>query len=181
MIRVCVDMSCCSVHAGSVCSAAQGATFMSPSDGVGETGAARGAASGGGRAVRAVEQLQVRADSGGGRTRVTAVGEIDYDSAPVLKAALIRALECCGCLLEIDLSGVSFCDCAGLNVLLQVRGRAEDRGVTVALARVGPALWRLLTLTESSGLFRLIEPVLVARARRWPLRSWARYRPPRSA
>ncbi len=138
----------------------QGATVMSPSDGV--IGGSGGATSDGHKAPKCSSGLlQIRIDTRDGYARVAVAGEIDYDSATLFKAALTRALGRRGDILEVDLAGVLFCDCAGLNVLLHVRKCAEGTGVTLTLARVGSPVLRLLTLTETSALFRIIDPMSV--------------------
>lgn len=131
---------------------------MSPSDGV--VHGSGGASSDGHKApTRSTGRLQMRIDTADGHTRVAVAGEIDHDSATLFGAALSRALGRRGDLLEIDLAGVLFCDCAGLNVLLHMRRRAEDSGVTLTLARVTSPVLRLLTLTETSALFNHVDPV----------------------
>lgn len=104
------------------------------------------------------DSLQVLIDQGEGRTVVTVTGEIDYDSAPLLQRALDQVLRSCGSRLEVDLAGVGFCDCAGLDVLLRTRLSARDAQVTLTLAGVGSAVQRLLELTDTRPLFTLTAP-----------------------
>ena len=52
-------------------------------------------------------------------------GEIDIQSAPELRDELLRVIRRCGPELALDLAGVTFMDCAGLNVLLATRRRAR--------------------------------------------------------
>lgn len=132
---------------------------MSPSDGVTDLGGPGGFTAHGHKVpVCSAEQLRIRIDTDDGYTRVTVAGEIDYDDAELFRAALTRALGRRGDLFEVDLAGVPFCDCSGLNVLLDIRTRAEERGVTLILTRVGPVLLRLLNLTETLTLFNLVNP-----------------------
>jgi anti-anti-sigma factor len=52
--------------------------------------------------------------------------------------------------VQVDLSGVDFCDAAGLRLLLEVTSQAAVAGVTVrVVAASAPVDW-LLTLTESA-------------------------------
>jgi hypothetical protein len=44
-------------------------------------------------------------------------GEIDIQSAPGLRDELLRVIRRCGPELALNLAGVTFMDCAGLNVL----------------------------------------------------------------
>jgi anti-anti-sigma factor len=133
---------------------------MSSSDDDAHTDTSGTAPHGGRRApVRSLQDsLQVRIDQGDGRTVVAVTGEIDYDSAPLLQRALDQVLRSCGSRLEVDLAGVGFCDCAGLDVLLHTRCLARDAQVTLTLAGVGTAVQRLLELTDTRPLFTLTAP-----------------------
>ncbi|MBP0450626.1 STAS domain-containing protein [Kitasatospora sp. RG8] len=84
-------------------------------------------------------------------------GEIDQDCAARLGRALINALDASPGVLTIDMTGVSFTDSTGLNILLRVRERARQTGKTLSL-RPGRFLSRILDLTETTTLFA-IEPV----------------------
>ena len=66
-------------------------------------------------------------------------GEIDIQSAPELRDELLRVIRRCGPEPALDLAGVTFMDCAGLNVLLATRRRAqlEEGSVRVIRARRG--------------------------------------------
>ncbi|TYC76384.1 STAS domain-containing protein [Streptomyces sp. CB01881] len=81
-------------------------------------------------------------------------GEIDQDCAAGLGRALIHALDASPGVLTIDMTGVSFTDSTGLNILLRVRAR--QTGKTLSL-RPGRFLSRILDLTETTTLFA-IEP-----------------------
>jgi anti-sigma B factor antagonist len=63
-------------------------------------------------------------------------GEIDACSAPDLRDELLRVIRRYGPRLALDLTGVTFIDCAGINVLLATRRRAglEDGAVNVIAA-----------------------------------------------
>ncbi|WP_327328054.1 STAS domain-containing protein [Streptomyces sp. NBC_01210] len=82
----------------------------------------------------------------GGRARVVAAGEIDLDSAPDLHRVLDAALQA-STGLEIDLARVSFCDCSGLQVLIDIRHKALSSGQTAAVIDTSPCVWRLFDLT----------------------------------
>ncbi|MBY8846916.1 STAS domain-containing protein [Streptomyces sp. SP2-10] len=64
----------------------------------------------------------------------------------------------------LDLSGVSFCDSAGLNVLLGVWRQVEEGGVVLALACVPEPLRRILEMTGADQLFRVYDTVTEAEA-----------------
>ncbi|GAA2753488.1 STAS domain-containing protein [Kitasatospora cinereorecta] len=94
---------------------------------------------------------------------VRANGEIDLDTATSLRRALAAAL---GSHREVvlDLSEVTFMDCAGLGALVWARNHADRCGARLVLRGAGRCVVRLLKLT---GLHRrlAVEPE-VARARR---------------
>ncbi|MGW6418972.1 STAS domain-containing protein [Streptomyces sp. NPDC055055] len=86
-------------------------------------------------------------------------GEMDYGSASeLLRASLLAALDetPSGSNLVVDLRNSSFCDSAGLNVLLAVRLRALRRGVHLVLAAPSHQMVRLLEFTGSDDLFSYV-------------------------
>ncbi|KOY55293.1 hypothetical protein ADK59_25900 [Streptomyces sp. XY332] len=72
-------------------------------------------------------------------------------SAPQLRVTLEEAFSD-GCrVVEVDFSGVEFCDCYGLGVLLEARRRAADRGTVLRLVSVtSPLVQRLLHQTGTA-------------------------------
>ncbi|QIJ66198.1 anti-sigma factor antagonist [Streptomyces sp. JB150] len=97
--------------------------------------------------------LTIGTEPDGGRAHVTVAGELGLDVGEELRGALRAALANADEGIDLDLSGVSFCDCAGLNVLLAVREQALAEGKTLTLARVSPIVERLLSLTGTRSLF----------------------------
>jgi anti-anti-sigma factor len=59
---------------------------------------------------------------------VAVSGEVDVRTEAPLQQALLRNICERGARLMLDVSGVSFMDCAGLRALLATRRRAEMRG-----------------------------------------------------
>ncbi|MFD4048115.1 STAS domain-containing protein [Streptomyces sp. NPDC058611] len=51
-------------------------------------------------------------------------GELDVETAPAVRDAVRRSVDGYPALLRIDISGVSFCDCSGLGVLLWAKAEA---------------------------------------------------------
>ncbi|MDI9888252.1 STAS domain-containing protein [Streptomyces sp. HNM0645] len=88
-----------------------------------------------------------------GRLVVVLRGELDFDTAPALRFALREALGRSRTGLELDLQGVPFLDCSGLNVLLAMRDDARDRGRSMTLGARSPAVARLLDLSGTASLF----------------------------
>jgi anti-anti-sigma factor len=81
-------------------------------------------------------------------THVTIVGEIDLATAPLLRDQLICAMHDQTLdLLNIDLSGVKFLDCAGIGALIHVRNTAARSGRRVRLAHTQPIVRRILDVT----------------------------------
>ncbi|MER5918278.1 ANTAR domain-containing protein [Streptomyces sp. NPDC001982] len=87
------------------------------------------------------------------RMTVAVCGELDIDVAPELRRALSAALARSVWGIDLDLGGVVFCDCAGLNTLLAIRLQAHHQRKTVVVRAAGPAVRRILTLTGTLPLF----------------------------
>jgi len=82
-------------------------------------------------------------------------GEIDIQSAPELRDELLRVIRRCGPELALDLAGVTFMDCAGLNVLLATRRRARLEGGSVRVIRASPRVLRVISLLGLERVFAL--------------------------
>jgi anti-sigma B factor antagonist len=82
-------------------------------------------------------------------------GEIDIASAPKLREELLGALRRHGARLALDLDGVSFMDCAGINVLLAARRHARHEGGWVRVARASRPARHILILTGLHRQFAL--------------------------
>ncbi|MET9390599.1 STAS domain-containing protein [Streptomyces sp. NPDC006624] len=116
-----------------------------------QQGAAPTASDGARRAVPpCMATLDVTAD--GDRVGVTVRGELDLGSRQLLPC-LYDALALSGGGIDLYLDAVGFCDCSGVNMLLDLRGRALDQGKTVVIRSVGRAVERLLDLTGTRELF----------------------------
>ncbi|MGH3287925.1 MAG: STAS domain-containing protein [Streptosporangiaceae bacterium] len=77
---------------------------------------------------------------------VTVSGEVDVCTEGPLQRALVRIMRERGAGLLVDVSGVSFMDCAGLRVLLTTQRRAELRGGFMRLTGVSRAVRRIIEL-----------------------------------
>ena len=95
----------------------------------------------------------IEAVPAGDRVDVVCRGELDL-GAEWLQPELYAVLHRSATGVDLDLEGVGFCDCAGLNVLLDLRREALDQGKTVTIRSCGPALGRLLDLTGAGELFK---------------------------
>ncbi|MEV0221814.1 anti-sigma factor antagonist [Streptomyces sp. NPDC050704] len=99
--------------------------------------------------------MKIETHAFGERTAVVITGEIDIDTDQALQHALRKAVAQSVSGVDLDLSGVDFFDCSGLNVLLHIRRRALESGKTVAIRAAGPPVERVLGLTDTSSLFTL--------------------------
>ncbi|MFJ9351215.1 STAS domain-containing protein [Streptomyces sp. NPDC101237] len=82
------------------------------------------------------------------RTVVTVAGELDLTTCPVLgEATLVIPLG--GRTLHLDLSGVTFMDSSGLNLMLQLRRRLLAEGGQVVVGGLHPRVEHVLRLTET--------------------------------
>src|ERR1700758_2251633 len=74
-------------------------------------------------------------------------GDLDIATIPALRERLLSVLSPGVRLFVIDLSGVSFCDAAGLGMLIGTQRRATARGITLRLAAPRPQMAKLLRVT----------------------------------
>jgi anti-sigma B factor antagonist len=87
--------------------------------------------------------------------RVHLVGDIDFSSAPDLRAQLHQVISEGVSRLVMDVSGVAFCDSSGLGVLVGARALLLARGGTLVVEGAAGQVARLLEIT---GLERLFTP-----------------------
>ncbi|MGW1208355.1 STAS domain-containing protein [Streptomyces sp. NPDC002499] len=103
------------------------------------------------------QHLRVHTADHGGVSVVTPVGEIDSDSCGALRAALQDCVDRTG-RIALDLSGVSFMDSTGINVLLTAARSLRDRpGTWIRIAAPSQPVLRVLQLVG-------VETVLTIRA-----------------
>ncbi|MFC9824484.1 STAS domain-containing protein [Streptomyces erythrochromogenes] len=67
-----------------------------------------------------------------GTVTVRESGEIDFDNAATLRTALLAALDSDRGTLLVDMSRVTFCDCAGLHALLASRRAPSEPAAACA-------------------------------------------------
>ncbi|WP_317447264.1 STAS domain-containing protein [Streptomyces collinus] len=91
------------------------------------------------------DRLTISLTETGGVTVVAAHGEVDRDSAPVLLRAL-TARNSSACRTVLNLSGITFMDSSGINVLIVAHRSAESSGGWLRLAAPGPSLARLIQI-----------------------------------
>ncbi|MFF7158918.1 anti-sigma factor antagonist [Streptomyces sp. NPDC008139] len=103
------------------------------------------------------DALAVRVSQRAGHTVITVSGEIDFTGADTFARVLIDHLLRESDSLSLELSGVAFFDCGGLNALLRARRVAERTGAALRLTAVSPAVRRVLGLTGTDRLFDYAE------------------------
>ncbi|MGW6886746.1 STAS domain-containing protein [Streptomyces chartreusis] len=91
-------------------------------------------------------------------------GEMDYLTGPGLWDQINEVLAGSAGFVVLDLSGVSFCDSAGLNVLLRAAQRAASRDVELVVACVPAALRRILDMTGADQVLQIFDTVVEAEA-----------------
>src|SRR3954452_19868417 len=80
-----------------------------------------------------VPVFDVRRDARDGGAVVTARGEIDMSTSPLLRAAL-RSPEAQAPIVVLDLRAVTFMDSSGLGVIVGQNKRAREQGFRFAVA-----------------------------------------------
>lgn len=86
------------------------------------------------------------------RALITLAGEIDLESAPLIRETLASCLRDGIRTIDVDLTAVAFCDCSGVNAFLNARALSVAAGASMRLHYPRPAVARLLTLTGSQSL-----------------------------
>ncbi|MEV5439572.1 STAS domain-containing protein [Streptomyces sp. NPDC052682] len=85
------------------------------------------------------------------RTVVTVAGEMDLDSCPALEEATL-VIPLAGKTLHLEMSGVSFMDSVGLNLLLNLRRRLLAEGGRLLITDLQTQPASVLRLTETDAL-----------------------------
>jgi anti-anti-sigma factor len=80
-------------------------------------------------------------------------GDVDIATAPWLCESLLLAIQRYGPSICVDLQGVTFFDCAGVNALLATARRARLEGGHVQVTRWSARAWRVITLVSLDDLF----------------------------
>ncbi|HZN20852.1 MAG TPA: STAS domain-containing protein [Micromonosporaceae bacterium] len=99
--------------------------------------------------VAALAQLYIDMDysSSSGTARVSVVGEVDLATAPALRDRLVDALhEQNPAVLDVDLAGVTFLDCAGVGALVAARNTAVRSRCQMRVSHPQPIVRRVLEL-----------------------------------
>lgn len=77
---------------------------------------------------------------------LTATGEIDIATAPVLRQAL-DTIPAPATTVVVDLAGVTFLDSTGLGVLIGARRKLLPTGMRMMVVNASPSVWRVFKIT----------------------------------
>ena len=88
---------------------------------------------------------------------VWASGDVDTNVAETFQDMMLQVMRSQGPSLLLDLSGVSFMDCAALRALLLTQRRAGMRGGSVSLIAESPAVRRIIDLLGVRDVFPVRE------------------------
>lgn len=91
-------------------------------------------------------------------------GEMTHLSQPWLRRQLGQLIADGDRFIVLELTDVSFCDSAGLSVLLGARHEAEATGVVLALADVPACLRWILEMTGADQVLRVFTTAADAQA-----------------
>lgn len=102
-----------------------------------------------------------------GATVIEATGELDIDSAPMLRAALDELVDRGVCRIVLDASGLRFCDSIGLSVLLTTHRACTADGGFLRIATPPDFLLNLLAVVgvaEHVAVYRSVDAAAAADA-----------------
>ncbi len=94
---------------------------------------------------------------------MTVQGELDLAAKPAAKEALRRAQRLAE-VVVFDLSGVSFIDSAGLDVIVDANTRQREASRRLVLIMGSPQVQRMLTLTGVVEQLEIADPLTGAQA-----------------
>ncbi|MDV9174693.1 STAS domain-containing protein [Streptomyces sp. W16] len=101
-------------------------------------------------------QLTVNRHDRTTRALITLAGEIDLESAPLVRVFLEQCLRDGVRAVDVDLAHVTFCDCTGLNVFLRAAQQTEALCGTLRLHHPPTTLLRMLEVVGDR--FLLLGP-----------------------
>lgn len=102
--------------------------------------------------------LSIRVEASGGETYVVVHGEIDLATASILGDALARAAELDGRSVVVDLADVAYLDSSGVHALFEALSAVRERGRSMRLVAVTPAVLRVLEITGVTAVVT-VEPL----------------------
>ncbi len=85
-------------------------------------------------------------------------GDVDLESSPVARRALLASTERSRCVL-VDLSAVKYIDSSGIASLVEAYQSARGKQIAFALAAVSPEALRVLQLARLDKVFTIYATV----------------------
>ncbi len=100
--------------------------------------------------------LDLAVNNSGAQRRIDVAGDLDLASVPVFDAAMTKLCqEPYGATVTVDLSRVTFLDCAGLGVLVAHHYALQAAGGRLVIARPSLRAQRLILLNRLDGVFEI--------------------------
>jgi anti-sigma B factor antagonist len=92
-----------------------------------------------------------------GKVTVVAVaGEVDLQTSPKLREALIESLKA-NTALVVDLGAVDYIDSSGITSLLEALKLAKEKKIRFTLAQVSPGAMRVIQLGRLDKVFTITD------------------------
>ena len=106
-------------------------------------------------------QLELSHSIGADGYQVVSVsGELDIATADQAYAYITEVIDSWPVPLQVDLSGLTFCDASGLGVLAKIANHARRMGRQLRLTSVRPSLLKIMRITGLDGAFPEVRPVV---------------------
>jgi len=105
-------------------------------------------------------ELAVEVCIDGGRLAVAVRGEIDMESAPLLRTVMRGLIDGGHKTAVLDFENVSFMDAAGIGVIVEAAGRLTAAGGSLAIRSAPPMTLLVLQITRVSELVQFENPDL---------------------
>jgi anti-sigma B factor antagonist len=93
---------------------------------------------------------------------LSAVGDVDAASAPVLGEGLTSAIDSGAAVVVADLTQVGYIDSVGLGTLVIGLKRASERSVALRLVVTNPQIEKVLRITGLLGVFQVYSDLQTA-------------------
>jgi anti-anti-sigma factor len=106
--------------------------------------------------------------SHGTRATLRLRGDFDLAAADLFAAVLAHHLHAGHRFIRLDLGELTFLDCAGLRVIVEVHNQLLARGGRLTLIRVGPRMARLLRIALLDTVLYIASPVSAPQCRAVP-------------
>ena len=103
--------------------------------------------------------LQVRTTERDGAAVVTPRGDVDLSCSPVLRDALMEALDGSPRSLIVDMQGVGSIDSSGLATLIESMRETQARGIPLVLCAATTRVRAVFEIARLDSVFTLVDDV----------------------